>query len=310
MFNRFLLTILLVVLIQEKGNSKEIRKEQPKSATAASAIQSITLSIPGLMPKQNPLVMVLIKAGTFRMGSPPDERGRFADYEWPPHEVHISQDFYISQYEITQAQWFCVMNYSPQQSFVLPNHPVTQVSWKDCVRFCNRLSFNLGLTQVYDEKTWQADWSANGFRLPTEAEWEYACRAGTQTRFWFGDALESKDAEGTKDSNLDPYLWWYGSYDPQAKFWGISEVGLKRPNPWGLYDMHGNVMEWCHDCWIDPYPRGRTIDPRGPEEGYDRIYRGGACQSYLRDCRAAYREMRSADADYTDIGFRIVKNKQ
>ena len=177
--------------------------------------------------------MVLIRPGKFMMGEGKDR-----------HEVTISKPFYVGVTEVTQAQYEAVMGTNPSE-FKGATNPVEMVSWNDATEFCKKLS----------EKTRQA------VRLPTEAEWEYACRAGTQTAFSFGD----------DPSALCDYAWWAGNSGKTTH-----PVGQKRPNAWGLYDMHGNVFEWCAD-WYGEYPKGPVTDPSGLATGSgNRVVRGGS----------------------------------
>jgi formylglycine-generating enzyme required for sulfatase activity len=201
------------------------------------------------------LAMALIPAGEFLMGSPQGEAGRGGD-EGPVHRVRITKPFYMGKYPVTQAQWLAVMRDNPSHFTKDPKCPVDSVSWDDCREFARR-----------------AD---HGFRLPTEAEWEYACRAMSRTAYSFGD----------DNSDLRAYAWydWNDGARPQ-------DVGKKRPNAWGLYDMYGNVFEWCQD-WSGPYevPRGGvSVDPVGPAEGTIRVLRGGAFNSDWDHCRSAAR---------------------
>nr|NIQ17256.1 SUMF1/EgtB/PvdO family nonheme iron enzyme [Candidatus Aenigmarchaeota archaeon] len=136
--------------------------------------------------------------------------------------------------------------------------------------------------------------------LPTEEEWEYACRAGTKTRFSFGDSL----------GNADRYMWWEGNNNPN----GTKEVGLKMPNSWGLYDMHGNVQEWCEDRWQLPYERGPQVNPQGPLSGSsffflwtNRVFRGGSFASRAQDCRSSYRSREQSIDFHYSLGFRLVR---
>jgi formylglycine-generating enzyme required for sulfatase activity len=206
----------------------------PKSSPA-----SLTLDL----GKGVTMKLVLISPGTFMMGSPDSEQGRESK-EGPQHEVAISKPFYMGVTEVTQAQYEAVMGTNPSK-FKGPTNPVDSVIWDEAVLFCRKLSEKTGKT----------------FRLPTEAEWEYACRAGTKTRFSFGDS----------ESVLGDYAWWQSNSGGKAH-----PVGQKKPNPWGLYDMHGNVWEWCADWW-GPYPKGPITDPFGPAtaSGY-RVLRGGS----------------------------------
>jgi formylglycine-generating enzyme required for sulfatase activity len=176
------------------------------------------------------------------MGSPDSEQGR-ASNEGPQHEVTISKPFYMGATEVTQAQYEAVMGTNPSK-IKGPTNPVVSVSWEDAGEFCRKLSEKTGKT----------------VRLPTEAEWEYACRAGTKTRFSFGDS----------DIALGDYAWCGRNSGGKAH-----PVGRKKPNAWGLYDMHGNVWEWCVD-WYGSYSSGASTDPQGAGSGGTRVARGGA----------------------------------
>jgi len=187
--------------------------------------------------------LVLIRAGRFMMGSPDSEEGHRSD-EGPQHEVTISKPFYLGVTEVTQAQYEAVMGTNPSQ-FKGPTNPVESVSWEAAGEFCRKLSEKARKT----------------VRLPTEAEWEYACRAGTKTRFSFGDS----------DSVLGDYAWW-GRNNSGGK---THPVGQKKPNPWGLYDMHGNVWERCADRY-GPYSSEASVDPQGATSGGLLVMRGGS----------------------------------
>lgn len=245
--------------------------------------QVITIHLPGLPEDAKKLEMVLIQPGSFMMGSSMEEQGRL-DTEWPLHEVTITKPFYLGKYEVTQAQWESVMGNNPSFFRGRPNNPVEKVRWRTCQKFIKKLN-SLG---------------QGTFRLPTEAEWEYACRAGTTTRFSFGDSLE----------NADKFMWWEVNNDPK----GTKEAGLKLPNPWGLYDMHGNVQEWCEDRWQLPNERGPQIDPKGPSSGSsffflwtNRVFRGGSFGSHAQDCRSAYRSREQSMDFHYSLGFRLVR---
>ncbi|HOE10921.1 MAG TPA: formylglycine-generating enzyme family protein [bacterium] len=254
------------------------------------AVFTVPLDLPA---GAKPLEMVLIHAGTFLMGSPSDAKDR--DPDEIQHQVTITKDFYIGKYELTQAQWQALMHSNPSKFGPKPNNPVEMVSWYDFARFCNELSRVQQLTPVYDESTWTANRSANGYRLPTEAEWEYACRAGTTTRFYWGD-----DLDGTQIVN---YAWcWDNSHD------GTKEVGLKAPNAWGLYDISGNVWEWCYD-WDTPYPSKAVTDPVGEQPGDFRILRGGAWINAPRDCRSANRIRMLPHSQVGHRGMRLARTR-
>ncbi len=252
--------------------------------------QTITISIPNLSAVAKPLEMVLLPAGTFLMGSNDNEQGRW-DVEGPQHQVTLTKPFYMGIYEVTQAQYEAVMGNNPSYFPGIPNRPVEQVSWENCAVFCNRLSDREGLTRIYNEKTWSINWNANGYRLPTEAEWEYACRAGTTTRFYWGDDPDY--------SQIELHAW----YEEKQ----THEVGLKQPNAWGLHDMSGNVWEWCQD-WYGNYTFNALIDPIGASPGLSCVLRGGGWSGDARYCRAASRfGWDPADKLYY-LGFRIVRS--
>lgn len=236
--------------------------------------------------------MVRVPAGTFCMGSPEDEAGRY-EHEGPVHEVHISA-FEIMRVPVTRRLYTEVMG-SNRPEAEADERPVTEVSWFEAVQFCNRLSERQGLIPCYHindgrNVTWNV--AADGYRLPTEAEWEYACRAGTQSRFSFGD----------DEGELGRYAWYSGNAQREAH-----PVGQKEPNPWDLYDMHGNVYEWCWD-WLGPYPDDPQTDPSGPAEGEYRVLRGGSAWNFdPRNLRSASRSRdEPGDRDFS-IGFRCVR---
>ena len=225
------------------------------------------------------------------MGSPDDERGRWGS-EGPQHEVTISQAFYLGKYEVTQAQWEAVMGANPASSWgVGDDYPVYYVSWDDCENFIQ----------------WLNSLGQGTFRLPTEAEWEYACRAGTDTRFSFGDALECDEPDEVYCELADQYMWWGGNRTYGGEQDGSKEVGRKRPNPWGLHDMHGNLWEWCSD-WSGSYPSGPQVDPQGPSTGSRRVLRGSYWNgSTTQNCRSAVRNSYSP-GDRSNIGVRLLRS--
>ena len=230
------------------------------------------------------------------MGSPAGERGRISHLEWPTHNVTLTQEFYLGKYEVTQAQWKAVMGSHPVSADDTPHgvgddYPAYYVSWDDCQTFLENLNgMELGT-----------------FHLPTEAEWEYACRAGTDTRFSFGDALECADTGDSDCAIMGEYMWWRGNRTDGGEQNDCKEVGRKLPNPWGLYDMHGNIWEWCSDRWEYPFLRAPQVDPQGPSSGSHRVFRGGDWFNYAQDCRSACRDNRSPSARYYFIGLRLVR---
>ncbi|MCE2486014.1 MAG: formylglycine-generating enzyme family protein [Desulfurellaceae bacterium] len=224
----------------------------------------------------NEMEFVLIEPGTFEMGSPETEAWRVSDERL--HRVMLSQPFYLGKYEVTQGQWQAVMGSNPSLFACGATCPVENVSWEDTQAFIAALNRQEGVEK---------------YRLPTEAEWEYAARAGTQTAYHFGD-----DA-----SQLGAYAWYGDNVDYENL---IHPVGQKRPNAWGLYDMHGNVQEWVQD-WYGGYPHGAVTDPRGPSSGARRVDRGGSWFNSARQCRAADRGDSSPGYRNGDLGFRLAR---
>jgi formylglycine-generating enzyme required for sulfatase activity len=231
--------------------------------------------------------MVFIPPGTFRMGSPTNELDRSAR-EGPQTAVTISRGFWIGKYEVIQGEYFSLMNTNPSFFAGDPLLPVEQVSWEDATNYCAQLTLR--------ERAAGRIAANNIYRLPTEAEWEYACRAWTSTRFSYGD-----DPAYT---NLADYAWY------AANSGGTTHpVGQKLPNPWGLHDMHGNVFEWCQDYLTNAYPGGVLLDPTGPPTGTSRVARNGAWNGWGNDagsCRSAHRRGALPDARGSGIGFRVV----
>ena len=210
---------------------------------------------------------VWIPPGTFEMGSalrPEETQKRYGGMaalyrnEHPQHSVTITKGFWMSRYEVTRAQWESVTSNNPSQ-FKGPGRPVDSVMWVDCHEYLDSLNRTTG----------------ESFRLPTEAEWEYACRVGTTTEFYFGDSI----------SRLKDYAWYKDNSNGETH-----PVGLKKPNGWGLHDMYGNVSEWCQDYADNGYyANSPREDPKGPASGTDRIYRGGNWEGLVSWCRSAWR---------------------
>jgi len=247
------------VLLSAPGCSSQPEPSQGKS-------KELNLDLGGGVTMK----LVLIPAGKFMMGSPDSEKGR--DENEGQHEVTLSKPFYMGVTEVTQAQYEAIMGTNPS-NFKGATSPVDNVSWNDATEFCKKLS----------DKTNQA------VRLPTEAEWEYACRAGSTTKFSFGDAHES----------LGDYAWYSTNSGSKTR-----PVGQKKPNAWGLYDMHGNVWEWCADRY-GAYPEGAVTEPQGPASGMFRVLRGGAWNDSPDYCRSAYRNRTTPDNRYYYDGFRV-----
>jgi formylglycine-generating enzyme required for sulfatase activity len=242
----------------------------PEGKSAQASIMEVTNSIG--------MKLRLIPAGKFMMGSPGTESYR-SDNE-TQHRVSITKPFYMGETEVTQEQYQKVMGTNPSQ-YKGPQNPVEKVSWAEAVEFCRKLS------AMPAEKT-----AGHVYRLPTEAEWEYACRSGTTTAYGFGD-----DA-----SRLGDYGWFEDNSDSKTH-----PVGEKKPNAWGLYDMHGNVWEWCQDRY-GAYPSGSATDPTGATSGSNRVYRGGSWYGSARNCRSADRYWSTPEGRDYDLGFRVLRS--
>jgi sulfatase modifying factor 1 len=246
--------------------------------------------------KAGDIEMVPIPAGTFQMGNTGSYSGQWD--EMPVRSVTISRDFLMSAYEITQKQYEEVMGTNPSY-FKGENLPVETVSWYDAVEYCNKLSEIEGLDKCYSGSgdNIVCDWDANGYRLPTEAEWEYAAKAGTTTDFYNGNLTNAICTP--IDANLDNIGWYCGNGNNKTQ-----EVGKKAPNAFGLYDMSGNVLEWCWD-WYANYSGG--TDPKGPAGGSNRVCRGGSLNTGATDCRSADRDRSVANYRNYGMGFRVVR---
>lgn len=255
---------------------------------------------PAAEPKSQPsrpplpdLELVSIPAGRFLMGSPEEEEGRY-DNEGPVHEVGISA-FHCMKTPVTRRLYASVMGTDPGwPEGDADDRPINKVNWLDAIDFCNRLSEREGLAPCYkrmeeDEVTWHRE--AGGYRLPTETEWEYSCRAGTQTRWSFGN----------KEERLADHAW----FQENAK--GTPQpVGRRKPNPWGLHDVHGNVWEWCWDRYGNHNP-SLARDPAGPTENSGRVLRGGSFRDGAEVLRSAIRGWAKPVFRDRDIGFRCVR---
>ncbi len=269
--------LLLLILYQQRKweQTQEIKEKDAVTSTTTVPASPITNSIG--------MEFVYIPPGTFMMGSPADEPGRY-DRE-NQHSVELTSGFYMQITEVTQAQWETVMKVSSPSYFhnCGPDCPVEQVSWNDIQEFIWKLN--------------QME-RARAYALPTEAEWEYACRAGTETRFHWGD-----DADCNKAN--------YGVAFVHNECTSVNpgrtmKVASFPPNAWGLYDMHGNVWEWCRDRF-DLYPVKEATDPVGAYATVDRIYRGGSWSVNSRYCRSANRDGDVPNARLSGLGFRLVR---
>ena len=274
MYLRNCLSLATLILAFSSGSGSVLMAQTPKEITNSIGMK-----------------LKLIPAGTFTMGSPIEEVG--ADDDEEEHQVTISKSYYLGAFEVTQGQYEEVMGVNPShfQKRVIKKpdssmYPVEQVSWNDAVKFCERLS------DLPEEKK-----AGRVYRLPTEAEWEYACRAGSKTAFTFGN----------NPDRLGEYAWFKEFSDIQTH-----PVGEKRPNAWGIYDMHGNVWEWCSD-WYGPYAKSPVVDPVGPRGdgilrgGTSRVLRGGGVKSLggAAEYRSAERHMLFPHILNEDNGFRV-----
>jgi formylglycine-generating enzyme required for sulfatase activity len=242
-------------------------------------------------------LLVSLPAGTYTMGSPTNELGRFP-WEGPQTAVEFTNAFLMGKFEVTQLEYRTIMtNRNPSYFSGVSNRPVEQVSWLDAMEYCRLLT----ATQ-HNAGCLPPGWS---YRLPTGAEWEYACRAGTTTPFHYGNELRSGMA------NFDGVYEWDGTvgeiYNPNgAHLWKTAAVGSYAPNAWGLYDMHGNVWEWCLDWYAPSLPGGSVVNPAIPPSGTERVYRGGCWYNDGRFCRSAYRLRGLPTLRGNDLGFRVV----
>ncbi len=255
--------LLLLVAVVGCGNLDTSPDEQDQTQAGDPIVNSIGMRF------------VPIPSGTFTMGETPD------DIE-TPHQVTLTKGFELGVYEVTQAQYEQVMKNNPS-NFKGAENPVENMRWDDAVEFCRKLS------ALPAEKA-----EGNVYRLPTEAEWEYACRAGTTTQFSFGD----------DESKLGDYAWYRENSAEKTH-----PVGSKLSNAWGLYDMHGNVWEWCQDVWHDDYPEGSVKDPRRGTSGSRRVIRGGCWYLPALSCRSPDRDA-GHNARSNVWGFRVVRSSE
>lgn len=258
---------------------------------------------------QIPENFILVEGGTFSMGSPDSEAWRSDDET--QHTVTVS-DFYMSAFEVTQAEYQAVIGSNPS-AFSGEELPVETVSWLDAIAYCNARSELEGLEPAYTVAGPTVTWNrgANGYRLPTEAEWEYACRAGTETPF---NTETSISAEECNYWGHYPYLIEDNYFNqsnletrPGVYRETTVEVGSFQPNAWGFYDMHGNVGEWVWDYYGD-YPTEAQTDPAGPDSGVLRVNRGGGWNDFAKNLRSAYRATLPQDSAVFNVGFRLVRN--
>ena len=274
------------IVILGKDSSGNVTHRGEKSGidvTAGQTTNAGTIEVDQMIDYINSLDMTFkfISAGTFTMGSPTDELGR--ETEETQHEVTLTQSFYMQSTEVTQTQWVAVMGSNPSYFSGCSDCPVEWVSWDDVQTFITELN----------------TWGEGTYRLPTEAEWEYSARAGTTTAFANGDITVT---DCSYDPNLDVMGWYcYNSND------STQSIAQKNPNAWGLYDMHGNVWEWCQD-WYGTYPSSSVTDPTGPTSGSRRVIRGGSWIHNAYTCRSSHRAPDNPDYRDKHLGFRLLRN--
>ncbi len=280
---RIIAMVLAAGMFASEGTSAAPKKTSPKRTVTAG------------------IALLSIPAGSFLMGNDytagktDDPVNRYYSDEQPVHRVTLGA-FQMGETEVTQAQYKAAMGTNPS-SVVGDDLPVTNVSANDAVAFCNKLSVSAGLEPCYDEKTWKCDFSKNGFRLPTEAEWEYACRAGSTTLFSSGSTAASLDRAG----------WYLGNSGGKVR-----PVKKKAPNAWGLYDMHGMCFEFCYEGFDETYSSGdyhaeAQTNPVGCEVFNLRIMRGGSWFSEASECRSASRSCFWTGGGSSYTGFRVAR---
>ncbi len=297
----YIMQVLLVLLIADLASPNACRSQET-SETAPQDCESWTFGaveaarrqeeaadefdVPVEYENRIGMKLRLIPAGDFMMGSSADEKYREGNEE-PVHRVEIRRPFYLGTREVRQGEWLEVMDTAPWRK--RPNtregtdYPATYISWKDAQAFCEQLS----------------RLEVRVYRLPTEAEWEYACRAGSRAAYGFGN----------EPSMLKEYAWFkINTCDCDECY--PHETGRKTPNNFGLYDMHGNVWEWCEDRYSFYYALTPSADPTGPKVGDSRVHRGGGFRSLARYCRSADRARCAPSVSQFDLGFRVVCSEE
>ena len=267
---------------QQSQTQRPVSQTQPVSSTASLSTSSTSLNAVGSSTSGSVITipvkdgisieMVKVEAGSFDMGATPEMKKPY-DWEKPVHRVTLTNNYYIGKYEVTQALWQAVMGSNPSY-FKGDDLPVEQVSWNDCQDFISKLNAMTG----------------KRFRLPSEAEWEYAARGGKKSRGY----------QYSGSNTLGDVAWYYGNSGPKTH-----AVGTKQPNELSIYDMSGNVWEWCQD-WYDSYSSSPQTNPTGALSGSDRVCRGGSLDDSAGGCRTSYRGCYTPDCRYNNLGLRLV----
>lgn len=277
------------------------------TATESPAAVDAGTSKPYIAATEIPKDFVLIKGGTFKMGSPDSEAWRGDDEK--AHWVSVN-DFYMSIHEVSQKEYREIMKNNPS-TFSGENLPVENITWFDAITYCNAKSKAEGLAPVYTIDGKNVSWNqdANGYRLPTESEWEYACRAGTTTPFNTKTSISAEQANyyGHYPYEIENNYFSQGNLKTKPGRYRQTtiDVGTFAPNGWGLYDMHGNVAEWCWD-YYGAYNADPTTDPTGPASGSLRVNRGGGWNDFAKHLRSAYRSSTPANNSSYNLGMRLV----
>jgi formylglycine-generating enzyme required for sulfatase activity len=265
----------VVPAAQKPEVSAEVKPAAKPAPAPVKTASAGSLVLPAALTNSIGMKFRLIQPGMFMMGSPESETGRYSDER--QHQVRLTTPYYLGIYTVTQSEYARIMGSNPSD-FKGDRHPVEQVSWEDATAFIQKLN---GLPE---EKT-----AGRLYRLPTESEWEYACRSGSSTAYCFGEG----------DARLGEYAW----YDKNSGS-KTHPVGQKAPNAWGLYDMHANVWEWCSD-WYGDYPSGSVTDPTGASTSYCRVNRGGGWRDGAGHCRSAFRRGNAPSNRLNYLGFRL-----
>jgi formylglycine-generating enzyme required for sulfatase activity len=306
--------LFILATVSACGSAKTSTRENAKGVTgggsvlAAAGGKATNAPSGSISSEVNnvkaPEKFVLIRSGSFQMGSPADEPERGQDET--RRQVAV-RDFYLARSEVTQQEYAAIMGNNPSESHG-EHLPVENVTWFDAVRYCNALSAREGLGAAYtvdgETVTWNRD--AGGYRLPTEAEWEYACRAGTTTPFHTGRTITDGQANfynhyGYNNNSSGNVIGGYRG--------GPIPVNSFNRNPWGLFDMHGNVGEWCWD-WYGEYVTAARDNPVGSSTGAYRVTRGGGWNDFPKHVRSAYRSAMPPGSGVFNIGFRLARSAE